>query len=58
MKIKTTMKSMLMIIGLMIIVTCVNGQTEMGIHYQAVARNPDGGIMADKELTVRIGIID
>jgi hypothetical protein len=58
MKIKSTMKSLLMVIGLMIIATCVNAQAEKGIHYQAVARNQDGGVMAEKELAVRIGIID
>ncbi|MFO7935222.1 MAG: tail fiber domain-containing protein [Bacteroidales bacterium] len=58
MKITSTMKSLLIVTGLVIIVTCVNGQTDKGIHYQAVARDPDGGVMAEKELTVRIGIID
>jgi len=57
MKTKSTMKSLMMTIALIIIATCANGQDEKGIHYQAVARNEEGRVIAGQELTVRIGIV-
>ena len=57
MKNKFFMKSLYLITTLVMIASVANAQTEKGIHYQAVARDGNGMVLAGKELTVRIGVI-
>jgi len=51
-------KTVLFTIFISLAFTSIIAQSGRGIHYQAVARNSNGEVIANQELTVRIAIVD